>query len=117
MILCYFSLIFFFLSAPRKVVAGRGTGRSAATVKKAGAPGAGGPSKPRAPPPARMRTMTLAPEDDAITKATKAMGTADPVNKSFAERMKLFKKVESGEGEEGQGGEEEGVAGEEEEAY
>lgn len=33
--------------------------------------------------------------DDGITKATRAMGAADPVNKSFSERMNLFKKVEA----------------------
>lgn len=58
--------------------------------------------------------MTLAPDDDTITKATKALGAADPVNKSFSERMKMFKNVdvEAGAEEEGaldQGQEEEAM--------
>lgn len=51
--------------------------------------------------------LTLCVSDDGITKATRAMGAADPVNKSFSERMNLFKKVEAVDHD---GGEEEEAA-------
>lgn len=57
-----------------------------------------------------MRTMTLAPDDDSTTRATKQLGAADPVNKSFSERMNLFNKADRSvelQYEETDGGEEE----------